>query len=141
MLGRLAQAAVASKGAARAAADAGRHRAAAREREAAAEQLQYALAQMEVREWPFRVFVVTHMFLLVSSSTEPRRRNARAHASMGIQGGRHGPVEVQHCTDHKEVFFALGGRSVARADADGCAWEHLCEHSKPDFTPRMHVHA
>lgn len=54
MLGRLAQAAVASKGAARAAADAARHRAAAREREAAAEQLQHVLAQMEVRAWPFR---------------------------------------------------------------------------------------
>lgn len=50
MLGRLAQAAVASKGAARAAADAARHRAAAREREAAAEQLQHVLAQMEVRQ-------------------------------------------------------------------------------------------
>ena len=56
MLGRLAQAAVASKGAARTAADATRHRAAAREREAAAEQLQHVLAQMEVRVRP-----VTHL--------------------------------------------------------------------------------
>ncbi|KAK9831426.1 hypothetical protein WJX81_003736 [Elliptochloris bilobata] len=46
-LGRLAHAAVASKGATRAAADAAKHRAAAREREAAAEQLQHALAQMQ----------------------------------------------------------------------------------------------
>ncbi len=47
-LDRLAEAAMAGKGAQRAAADAARHRAAAREREAVAEQLQHAIAQMEV---------------------------------------------------------------------------------------------